>query len=250
MDKKQRFKRLLQVGIVGGVAVVVAPTIFLIIQGLIGLITAFVIGGVALALQPAFSTWLTNLKYKAVKEVVERDPCTTLIAQRQERAQALEDARGMLEQQVAAVELFSKKTAKLIKEYPEEAEESTQTLREYEALLVFRVDQFKDVREKHKAFSRNVDKYIAKYELAQLSKATGAALNSGNDPMAKFKEEVAFDKIDREHAESLAHLRMALTDESYAKEQIKTVTSAHQVTYTPDGRVQLGNILAPVQEIA
>jgi hypothetical protein len=250
MDKKQRFKRLIQVGIAGGVAVVVAPTIFLVIQGLIGLIAAFVVGSVALALQPAFSTWLTNLKYKAVKEVVERDPCATLIAQRQERAQALEDARGMLEQQVAAVELFSQKTKKLVKQYPEEAEESMQTLKEYEALLVFRVDQFKDSREKHAAFSRNVDKYIAKYELAQLGNATGKALNSGSDVMAKFKESIAFDKIDREHAQSLAHLRMALTDESYAKEQIKTSTSTHQVTYTPDGRVQLGSILEPVKELA
>jgi hypothetical protein len=68
--------------------------------------------------------------------------------------------------------------------------------------------------------------------------------------MAKFKESIAFDKIDREHAQSLAHLRMALTDESYAKEQIKTSTSTHQVTYTPDGRVQLGSILEPVKELA
>lgn len=44
----------------------------MIIGGTIGLAAAAAIGSILMALMPAFSTWLTNLKFKAVKAVVGR----------------------------------------------------------------------------------------------------------------------------------------------------------------------------------
>lgn len=246
MEKqKQRFKRFVQLGIVGGVALAVAPIIFLVIQGIVGLVVAAVIGAVVLALQPAFSTWLTNLKFKAVKAAVQANPIETLYAAQQTRTQELEEARQKLESQATSLEKFRNKVTKLSRDYPEDAKTYQDQLRDFERLLAYRVEQFKSAKGSLEVFKRNVVKAKDLYEMSLAAVETGNAMNAGEDFMAKFKEEIAFDEVDNTNAQAIAQLRMALADDNYVRDQIKD-QDVRAINYTDAGSVNLGNILKPL----
>ncbi|BAW19169.1 hypothetical protein [Ralstonia phage RP31] len=247
MDK-QKYKRLLQLGIVGGVALAVAPAIFLIIKGIVGLAIAAVVGGAVLALQPAVTTWLTNMKFKAVTAVVQANPIETLYTRQQERTQELETARVKLEGQATSLEKFRKKVAKLVQDYPEEARTYQDQLSDFERLLAYRVDQFKDAKTSLEVFKRNVVKAKDLYEMSLAAVETGAAMNAGEDFMSKFKEEVAFDEVDNTNAKAIAQLRMALADDNYVRDQIKG-QEVRAINYTAEGGVILGNILKPIENV-
>lgn len=247
IQKQKRFKLIAQLGIGAAIALAIAPFIFMLIGGIVGLAVAAIIGGVLMALMPAASTWLTNLKFKALKAVVEDDPVTTLIAREQERAEALEDARIQLEQQTAGVEVFRTRASQIVKEYPEEEPALKQRLQEYEQVLAYRIDEFKESRKTFQEFQRTVAKFKAMYELAKLDEATGKSLNTGSDMLAKFKEQVAFDAIDQANAQSIARLRMSLVDDDFARQQIQG-REVRTINYSDDGRVLLGNILKPIDE--
>jgi hypothetical protein len=244
MDKT-KFKRYAQLAVVGGAALIVAPIIFAIIKGIVGLAIAAAIGCAILAIQPAFTTWLTNMKFKAVKAVVQANPIETLYARQQERTQELEGARQKLEGQATSLEKFRKKVAKVVHDYPEDAKTYQEQLRDFERLLAYRVEQFKGAKTSLEEFKRNVVKAKDLYEMSLLAVETGNAMNASEDFMAKFKEEVAFDEVDNTNAKAIAQLRMALADDNYARDQIKD-QDVRAINYTADGSVNLGNILKPI----
>ncbi len=244
MDKI-KYKRLVQFGIIGGVALVAAPIIFLIIKGIVGLIIAGLLGGVALALQPAISTWLTNLKFKAVKAVVQANPIETLVAGQQERTRELDESRKKLEGQATGLEKFRNKVDKMVRDYPQDAKRFQDQLTDFERLLAYRVEQYKGAKRSLKERADKIERAKVIYEMSLAAVEAGEVMNAGEDFMAKFKEDVAFDEIDNTNAKAISQLRMALADDDYARDQIKDV-DVRTVNYTPAGTVDLGNILAPL----
>ena len=250
-DKAAKYKKLIQIGIVCGVALVVAPIIFLVIKGIVGVIVAGAIGMTAMALMPALSEKLTQLKFQAVKMVISRAPVESLYARVQERHKLLQEQRTVLQEQAANLEGFKKKATKFMQQYPEEAPAYQEKLNGYEKLFAYRVDLFKEATAKNQAFVKVVEKAEAIYEMAVADAALGHSFNKEQDFMAFYREKTAFDAIEKADNLAMSNLRMALIDDDFATKAVANENATvHQVTYDAQGSVVLGNILNAVPEPA
>jgi hypothetical protein len=239
---QEKFKKLTQVGIVGLVALVVSPIIFMVIKGLVGLAIAGVVGAVLLALMPAFTEKMAQLKFQALKGVISRAPVESLHQRAKERWDELTQQRNTLHEQAASLAEFKKKAEKFNKDYPEEAPQVNEQLAGYEKLFTYRVELFKGAKLETEKFMKVVEKAEAIYEMAVADAKLGKSFNKGKDFMAIYREKTAFDAIDKANSQALANLRMALIDDEFAAKQGET-QPVHAVTYDKGNHVVLGDIL-------
>lgn len=243
---ENRYKLLVKMGMVGAAALVVAPIIFTVVKGIIGLAIAAALGGLMICAAPAVSTWLTAMKFKALKSVISANPIETLQGQRMERVKQLERFREALNEQTVELERFRSEVHKMQKNYPDEAARFEKQLVDFERLLAFRVDQFKAAKKALVKFEESIKKAEAIYRMSMASQKAGKALNANEDFMSKFKEEVAFDAIEEENIRAIAALQRAMDDDAFVLKEIeaKSITT-HAVSYDDAGHVVLGNILQP-----
>jgi hypothetical protein len=244
--KELRFKLMTKLAIGAAIAFVVAPIILTIIGGMLGLAIAAVVGGTLMALMPAASTKLTVWKFKALEHVVRENPVEVMRGREQERAKELNDVGVALDKQAVALEKFKGRVGKLVKEYPEDTKQYEAQLADFELLFAGRVEQYKNLKRGHADYQRKVVKAQHLYEVAMMAQETGAAMNAGEDFMSKFKEEIAFDEVETQHFTALAQMKRSLIDDDFVREQIKD-KEVRSINYSPDGRVQLGNILQPLE---
>lgn len=250
MDKQKKFKLLTQLGIGGLVALVVSPIIFMVIKGIVGLAIAGIVGSVLMAIMPAFSTWLTNMKFKALKAVIQANPIETLTAQREERAAQLTQFSKALTDQTVALERFRNEVSNMQRDYPEEAPKYTAQLQDFEKLLAFRVAQYKAAKKALAKFDDSIKRAERIYKMSLASQQAGKAMNANMDFMSKFKEEVAFDAIEEENIKAIAALKRAMDDDDFVLNEIKTNNiETHSITYDANGSVILGNILKPIEVV-
>lgn len=243
-SKQQKFKTIVKVGLVAAVGLIVAPVVFLVIQGVVGLIVAGALGMTAMALVPALSERLTQLKFQAMKTVISRAPVETLHQRAKERWEELAEQRNILHAQAAALAAFKQKAAKFNIAYPEEAPQINEQLEGYERLFAHRVDLFKKAKEDTNKFMSVVEKAEAIYEMAVADAELGKSFNKGKDFMAIYREKTAFDAIDKANATALANLKMALVDDDYTTKQIQqTQQPIRSITYDNNSMPITGNIL-------
>lgn len=241
---QEKFKKYAAIGITLVVCAVVAPFVALAIGGIVGIATAFVLGSVLLAAQPAFSQWATNMKFRALETVISYEPVLTLKTRAEERWKELDEQKTLLQTSLASLEDFRGKALILIKKFPEEAENMKQRLKDNETRAAFRVNQFKDAKKATEQFMMVIDKAEIIYQVAVAENAFDKSMGKKNDFMARFTEQTAFDAIDKANNQAMASLRMSLIDEDFVTEQIKLQeTPVRAVNYTPAGNVNLGNIL-------
>lgn len=249
MDQ-EKFKKWATIGLIGVTGLVVAPVIFLAIKGIIGLAVAAVLAGAGMAVAPAVSQWFANMKFKSLETVINYQPVLTLKARAEERWKELDIQRNLLTEQRTALEEFTLKAKGFIKQFPEEAQDWQQRIRDYEQIFAYRVDLFKKAKIETEKFMVTVDKAQGIYDMAVLDAKMSKSFGKARDFMSIFKEKTAFDAIDKANSQAIASLKMALVDENFVTEQIKQQeTPVHAVNYNPTGSVNLGNIL-DITEIA
>ena len=234
------FNRLLKYGTVALVALVVSPIIFMVVKGIVGLALVAAIALLLGALTPAFSAWLTHLKFQSLRFVIDRAPVEELIQRAKERWDAIAEQRDLLQQQAATLALYKKKVQGIVKNFPEEAPEALANLAQYEQLFAMRVESFKQAKVETERFMRVIDRAEAIYEMAVAEANMGKSFGKNKDFMAVFREKTAFDAIDKASANAVANLKMALVDNDYAT---KADGAAHAITYDTNNEVVLGNIL-------
>jgi hypothetical protein len=236
------YRKMLNVLAIGGVCLVVAPIIWYVVSGLIGLVTAAVVCAVFLAFRPAVTERLTQLKFQALNAVISRAPVESLYQRAKERVEELNNQREVLNEQAANLEGFKKKAANFAKRFPEDAGQMAEKLAGYEKLFAYRIDLFKHAKKETQKFIGEVEKAEAIYEMAVADAALGKSFNKGNDFMSLYREKTAFDAIDKANNTAMANLRMALIDDAVVTSQIAD-TEVHAVAYDADDRVVLGNIM-------
>jgi hypothetical protein len=237
---KENFNRLVSFGLVGVAAIVIAPLVFLMIKGVVGLAVAIILVAILDALIPAFSAWLTHLKFSSLKFVISRQPIEELMQRAKERWDALAEQRDLLQQQAASLGLYKKKVEKIEREFPEDGPEARANLSQYEELFAYRVEAFKHAKEETQKFMRTIDRAESIYEMAVAEANMGKSFGKNKDFMAIFREKTAFDAVDKASADSLASLKMALVDEAYST---KVSEPAKAVTYSA-GEPVLGSVLS------
>lgn len=237
-----KFKTLLNIGIITAICFAVAPIIFTAIGGAIGLAIAYVLGAVVLALRPAFTEWLAQLKFKTMDAVISRAPVETLYQRAKERVDELNEQRAILNEQAGNLEGFKKKAKAFAKKYPDDANDMNEKLIGYEKLFAWRVELFKQAKKETQNFVKEVEKAEDIYEMALADAALGKSFNKGKDFMSIYREKTAFDAIDKANSKAMANLRMALVDDVVVAEQIGT-QEVHAVTYDANDNVVLGSIM-------
>lgn len=238
---KERFNLFAKLGLMGLASILIAPVVFLMIKGIVGAAIAIILVMILNALAPAFSSWLTHLKFNSLKFVIDHAPVEELMQRAKERWDALAEQRDILQGQAASLALYKKKVEKIERDFPEDGPEARQTLSSYEELFAYRVEAFKNAKIETHKFMRTVDRAESVYEMAQAEANMGKSFGKGKDFMAVFREKTAFDAIDKASANSLANLRMALVDEGYSA---KVADPAHAITYDRGGEVVIGNVLS------
>ncbi len=244
--KQETFTRVVKYGALSLAALVISPIIFAIVKGVVGLALAAVVLLVLNALAPAFSVWLGQLKYGAMRGVISRAPVDALVQRLDERWKAIKEASTALQEQAAELQRFKAKVAQYVHDWPEEAEAMKAKLDTYEKLFALRLDMFKKAKQNTQEFARKVDKAEAVYDMALADKKLAKSFNKTEDFDAYFREKVAFEAIDRESATSLASLQMALVDEQLDK---KVDAPVHAINYNANNEVVTGNILNVPQEV-
>lgn len=243
MITQENFKKYTKLGLIGLTALVVAPVIFMVIQGIVGLAIAGVVGGLVIALAPAASQFFTTLKFKALGAVIDHAPVEALHQRAKERWEELENQQNMLKNQAASLESFRSKAMKFIKEYPDEAETWKERLKGYENLFAMRVEMWKTARDSTQLFMKQVDKAEAIYEMAVEDQKIGKSFGKSKDFMSVFKEKTAFEAIDKANNQAMADLKMALLDDDFVTKKVEESASPmRQVSYT-NNTVNLGNLL-------
>lgn len=244
MDKA-KFQHYAKLGLIGLAAIVIAPFVFLMVQGIVGVAVAIAIAGVLNALAPAASAALTALKFKSVKFVVDKAPVEALQARVQQMWKALEGDAEDVKQQKTSVEMLKQLCESTAREFPEEAENLKVRLAQREASLAVRVELFKQAKASVEAFARNVKKAERFYEID----CRDAEIGGRDKPsqMQNFITDKAFEAIERKAAEARAAVSMQL--EGIDANPSRPV---HAIKYTPANTVDLGNILdvqATIQKV-
>lgn len=243
---RERFTLLAKIGGTAAIGFLIAPIIFKIIGGLAGMGIAAAMIIVGNALLPALTEWAAQLKYGALRAVINRAPVDSLIQRGRERWDALNTQAKLLQTQAAALQTFKRKAISISRTYPEEAPVLNKQLLDYEQLFAYRVEAFKEAKKKTQEFMRMIDKAEAMYEMAKTDEALGDSFGKQTDFMAAFREKTAFDAIDRANDMAIANLQMALVDNDYAS---KIETPPHAITYDNQHNVVLGDILDVKQEV-
>ena len=238
---QERFKFWTKLGLGALVALLVAPVIFLVVKGIVGIALALAVAAVINALVPAFSEWLTHLKYQSMRFVIDHAPVDALIHRAQERWDALEEQNKLLTEQAGTLEAYKKKAVTFARNFPEEAAETQANLKQYEELFAYRVDAYKVAKEETAKFMKVIDKAEAIYQMATADAALGKSFGKNKDFMAVFREKTAFDAIDKASANALGNLRMALLDEQLSA---KIEAPAKAITYDANNNVVLGQVLS------
>lgn len=243
---QEKFKKYATLAVGLAICVVVAPIVFLAIKGAVGLIAAAVIGSVCVALMPAFTQLMTNLKFKAYTEVVSRAPIESLYTEQQLAHNDLMEARTALEGQMGQVEMmkdnledYRKKRA----DDPESIAKWVERVNEWEKVLAFNIELFKGAKVEYAKFGRIIEDAEMDWKMSAADRKLSKAFGKKDDFMRNLRTKTALDAVQQESAAARARLKMSLVDNDYAVSQTKDKDIVHAITYSPAGKIDVGNIL-------
>jgi phage shock protein A len=122
-QKRAKYNNIFKVGLIAIVAFIVAPIIFTVITGMVGLIAAAVIGLVAVNATPWLSMKLANWKIKSIVAEAKENPIETLTNLLIEKRKAFGEFKTRVTDAVTARNTFTEKCNKFAVKYPNRAPE-------------------------------------------------------------------------------------------------------------------------------
>lgn len=120
-QKRAKYNTIFKVGLIAIAAFVVAPIIFTVVTGMVGLIAAAVIGLVAVNAAPWVSMKLANWKVKAIVAEAKENPIETLTNRLIQQRQAFGEFKKRVTEAVTARNTFTEKCNKFAQRYPSRA---------------------------------------------------------------------------------------------------------------------------------
>lgn len=216
--------RALQWGLGLGVALGVAPVIFLAIKGLVGLMVAGTVGLLGVNLAPVLAMKLANWKLRLLKGEARDNPIPTLENQLLERQAALAAARAQLQTAIAQIDSFVDKARDFAAHNPtaaprwlERAERAVQ-LREQKKLAL------RTAAETVAAFKDEVERARTEWSLVEAEQAMSRSLDATrSDPMQQLLERTAIDSVRDRMNRAFASLETELVLDLQAPLQPQTL---------------------------
>ena len=198
-----------------GSAAILAPLIFLALQGLLGLVAALAVGTLALRLAPWFGTFTSNLGLKLLKIEARRNPIETMQNIYLQRNEAANEAEKQIKAFNNKVTHYCSQVSIFVKKYPSDAERFRVHHAAMQELLNRKYSALRSVRAKLVEYQSGIERASAIWDMTQasddLSKAAG--LLSEKDAIQQIKHDEALKSVEEGMARSFAELDHILKTE-------------------------------------
>lgn len=220
MDNEQKKARLAivvkwGVGLAG--AVLIAPVVFLAVQGLAGLIVAGVLGLTIVHGAPVLSMMFANWKIKSIKAEATRNPVETMQAVHMEKADAVKAFGQRVEDFSTEVRNFGDKLDGFRAQFPAEAPKFEETLRSMQQLLQLRRQRLSEAHDELGRFGTEIRKVDAIWKMSLAASSMHRAAGMTEDSiMQRIKTETAIDSVQSSLNRALSQLETSLSQEVLA----------------------------------
>lgn len=204
-------------GLIG--AAIVAPVVFLAVQGLVGLILAGVLGLAIVHGAPVLSMRFANWKIKAIKAEAARNPVETMQHVLMEKGADVKVFAQKVEDFATEVRNFNDKLDGFRAQFPAEAPKFEETLRSMQKLLKLRRERLEEARHELDKFQGEIRKADAIWKMAQAASSMHRAAGMTEDSiMQRIKTETAIDSVQSSLNRALSQLETSLSEETVALE--------------------------------
>lgn len=211
--KRQRIEAVVKIVAMLVTGFLVAPFIFVAIQGLIGLVIAAVIGATIINFAPWMAMKFANWRLKALKAEAAANPIETLENQYREREKGLTDFRDNILQFHAEVQNFWTALEEQSQNHPELKNKFMEQYNKMRNLLEIRSQKYKLAQKKLKDFSDLIDQKRSEWELAQAAARMTKAAGVGEEFMNKLMMDTAVNSVQTSLNTAFAELEVSLLDE-------------------------------------
>lgn len=213
--KSPLFAKILAWGLGFGVAVGIAPFVFMAITGVVGFVVAAAIGYFSLRMVPVFSTMTSNFVLKMIRWEARRNPIETMMNVYLERSEAVQMAERLIKEFNGQVTNYGQQILDLSKKYPEDARRFQDHHTAMAALLDQRYRALSAAKAGLVKYNEGIERASAIWEMTKASDAISksAGLLSEKDAIQRIKSDEALKSVEESMARSFAELDHALRTE-------------------------------------
>ncbi len=201
---------------------VVAPFIYVAIQGLIGLALA---AGICIGINffvPVFADKLSNWRIKLIKAEAAKNPIETLQRDYGQKEEALNSFKESISRFKAATLNFKDKLDGFKDKFPNDTAKFDEILSNMKKLLAIRIVKYQDAEGQLEKYSSEIERAKAIWDMGQeAAKMNAAAGMSQGDFMQKIKVETALDSVTTSMNMAFADLETSLLVDKGEKEMLK-----------------------------
>lgn len=211
----QRLATALKWGLGLVAAAIIAPLVFLAIQGLIGLAIAGILGLAIVNGAPWFSMKFANWKLRAIKHEARTNPVETLQNELVKKREALAQFADSITAFATEVGNFTTKVEQFKREHPEQAAVFEQQLAGMKDLLEARRRRYKEADRAVDQFEAEISRASALWDMSQAAqKMNRVAGKQAEDVFAQIKRDTALDSVQTSLNRAFAELETSLLIES------------------------------------
>lgn len=209
--KKQKIATAVKYGLAAVAVILVAPMVFLLIQGIVGLALAAILALAVVNFAPVLSMKFANWKVQGLKAEARANPIETrenIALQNRER---LQKASQELTTFAAEVRNFATEVKQLAVTQPDDADDFNDQLNKLQQLLELKRDKLRSAEQEATAFEEATKRAARKWKVAQsairMQKLAGVSME---DEMNKLLASESLDSVETAMNRAMAELDTAL----------------------------------------
>lgn len=229
--KRAAIKKWGRIGLVALAGFIVAPAIFIAIQGLIGLVIAGIISATIVTFTPWATMKFANWRVKAIVAEAKENPIETMINLIVANEKAFDVFKDNVTKSAAARDTFKQKCEIFSKNYPARAPEFQAQLTRMSELVERKKLALKQAQASLNEGKTKLDEMKAYWEMSktaiELNKAAG--MDTG-DVFEKLKADTACDAVFSSMNTAFAQLEVASALEIDMKETPAALTHSEPLT--------------------
>lgn len=218
-QRKQNIIKVAKISLVAIAAAVVAPVVFLMVKGILGLALAGFASLVIVNAAPVVANGLADWRLKALKAEAARNPIETLQLDFQQKRLALHKFKDSITGFSAAVMTFQDKMDGFKAKFPKDADKFDGELAKMKQVLKSRETRFKEAQASLNQYANEIDRAKAIWEMGQEAQKMNAASGlNDEDLLAKIRVDTALDSVTGSMNTAFAELETSLLEDQDTKE--------------------------------
>lgn len=221
LNDQVRRKRIETTVKVIGLAVagfVVAPFVYIAIQGLVGLAVAGILSLAIVYATPAIAAKLANWRLKLLKAEAMKNPVETLQNQYVKKTQSLGEFREQIRIFSAQVLTFADQVKQYVKDGLDDAPTYVEQLEKMKRLLQLRQEKYQEATHTLEEFAETIKRTDRKWKMACAAvKMNEAAGSMEGDVFDKICIETSLESVQTKLNEAFADLEISLLDDDKEK---------------------------------